>query len=598
MSGELEVSVASPARTLPSAVIHGVALLFALLGALALVTTGAQLSATIDEGNHLAAGLEWWQHRTYTSFTENPPLGRVAVSAVPYWTGMRLPPRAAWDPHTQSFFSTFWVGLDLLHATAAYQTNLARARLGVLPFYLLVVGVVWALAGGRRRPVGGLLAVGLTATLPSLVAHGGLATTDVPFLGMLLLALLALRRWFERPSPARVAWLGAALAGAVLAKFTTLVFFPVILLSLLAARRLAGLTARPSMGGGSLSVRALGAQAGVALVVATLVVWAGYRFSWGAVGDLPQASIGWFPILPPVGERGPLTRRLLAMRVPFPELFHGLLFLKAHADTGHIAFLLGETSRSGFRWFYPIAFLVKTPLPFLAVTLASLVPIVRGRHRVGGWWWSGLTLAAATILALSTGNRINLGFRHVLIILPLLAVASAGAVASVLSARTLTAGSRRALVAALAMALAIQGASTWGARPNLLGWFNPLAGGDPAGVLLDSDNDWGQDLLQLRRALASRQVPALSIAYFGNARQCAHGLPPLRALPPGRPTRGWIAISENFYRERNSNTLGPDPCDPRARYRPADLPLHPFAWLKAYQPVAIVGSSIRLYHVP
>jgi hypothetical protein len=572
-----------------AAVVHLGTASFALVGALALLATSSRWSTTMDEADHLATGLEWWQHGTYTMFTENPPLGRVAVAALPYWTGMRLPPRQAWDGHTQPFLASWWVGVDLLHGGAGYETNVARARLGVFPFYLIVLLAVWALADGRRRPVAGLLAVGMTATVPSLIAHGALATTDVPFLGMFLLAVLALRRWFERPTRGRAAWLGAALAGALLAKFTTLLFFPVLALAVVAGRRLAGQTALPAFE----RDRALVVQTAVVLGVAALLVWAGYRFSWGAVGDLPEAANGWFRILPPVSERSALTQRLLSMKVPCPELFHGMLLLRGHAAAGHTAYLLGETSRTGFRAFYPLALLVKTPLPFLAVTLAGMAAIAR---RKSGWWWSGLALAALGVLAVSTGNRINLGLRHVMLILPLLAVASAGALAATLS--SLAARARSLLAGGLAAALVIQAVGTWRAVPDLLGWFNPLAGRDPAAVLLDSDNDWGQDLLQLRQALQGRDVSALSIAYFGVARQCAHGLPPLRPLWPGRPTRGWIAISENYYRERNTIALTPDPCDPRASYRPGEVPPHPFAWLRAHQPVAIVGTSIRLYHLP
>jgi hypothetical protein len=46
----------------------------ALVGVVCLGHTRRALSGTFDEGNHLAAGLEWWQFGTYTLWTENPPL--------------------------------------------------------------------------------------------------------------------------------------------------------------------------------------------------------------------------------------------------------------------------------------------------------------------------------------------------------------------------------------------------------------------------------------------------------------------------------------------------------------------------------------------
>jgi hypothetical protein len=125
-----------------------------------------------------------------------------------------------------------------------------------------------------------------------------------------------------------------------------------------------------------------------------------------------------------------------------------------------------------------------------------------------------------------------------------------------------------------------------------------LAGRDPAAILLDSDLDWGQDLFALRREARARGVDALRIAYFGIAQLCRHGLPKLEPLVPGRRATGWIAISEEFYRERGFRQVLRDPCDMTTRYARDEIPPHPYAWLRAYQPVTIAGRSIRLYYVP
>jgi hypothetical protein len=90
----------------------------------------------------------------------------------------------------------------------------------------------------------------------------------------------------------------------------------------------------------------------------------------------------------------------------------------------------------------------------------------------------------------------------------------------------------------------------------------------------------------------------LKIAYFGTLRLCQHGLPHLEGLVPGKETTGWIAISENFYRHRNFFTLPKDPCDPKSTYLHKEIPPQPFTWLRRHTPLTIVGSSIRLYHLP
>jgi hypothetical protein len=65
----------------------------------------------------------------------------------------------------------------------------------------------------------------------------------------------------------------------------------------------------------------------------------------------------------------------------------------------------------------------------------------------------------------------------------------------------------------------------------------------------------------------------------------------------GKETTGWIAISENYYRHRNFFTLLKDPCDPKSAWKDDEIPPNSFAWLRKYTPVAMVGSSIRLYHL-
>ena len=581
----------------------------ALLGVVCLGHTRRALSGTFDEGNHLAAGLEWWQFGTYTLWTENPPLARLAVAAVPYLYGMRLPPRAAWEPKTHDWDRSWEVGTDLLYAGDGFERNLSRARLGTFPFFLLALASVWGLAGGRGRPAAGFVAVALTSTLPALIAHGALATTDVAFAGTFLLATLALWRWFEAPTTSRALAVGAATALALLCKFSTLVFFPSALLALCVARRLAKMPARPLRGDLPLGWRACAGQLALGALAGLLVTWAGYHFSFGRMDDLQPEVKGWLTILPPVTERRGFTGWLLHARLPMPELFHGLRFLAAHNHTGHDAYLLGKVSEHGFLAFYPIAFLVKTPLPFILLVLVALPAIfpparalpavfrpAGARRPPGEWQASAAALTALGILLVSLPSHVNLGIRHVFVVLPLLAVAIGRASEQALADR----GGRQRIAAAacLGALLVWQVGIALVAWPRELGYFNALAGAEPAKVLLDSDLDWGQDLFELRRQTQARGIDNLQIAFFGMLRLCQHGLPHLQALIPGRETTGWIAISENYYRARSSFMLLKDPCNPKSTYPDGEIPASSFAWLQRYTPVTIAGSSIRLYHLP
>ena len=387
---------------------------------------------------------------------------------------------------------------------------------------------------------------------------------------------------------------GAGAGLALLCKFSTVVFLPVAVLAFVVARRLARSPGRPLRDGRALAARALLGQAALGLAVGFLVTWAGYRFSVGRIDDLTPVVKGWLKLVPPPAERGALAAVFLHARLPMPELFHGFRFLAAHDADGHEAYLLGRISQHGFLAFYPIGLLVKTPLPLLALVLLAAPWLVRRRpERAVGL---ALALAAFGILLVSLRSHVNLGIRHVFVLLPLLAIAVARTADQGLSAWQ---GRPRTLAALVVAALVVlQAGIAVAARPRALGYFNALAGPDPAKVLLDSDLDWGQDLFALRREAQARGIDTLKIAFFGMLRQCQHGLPRLEPLVPSQPATGWIAISENYYRNRSTFMLLRDPCNIKSRYHEGEVPLGSFAWLESHEPVTIAGTSIRLYHLP
>jgi hypothetical protein len=149
--------------------------------------------------------------------------------------------------------------------------------------------------------------------------------------------------------------------------------------------------------------------------------------------------------------------------------------------------------------------------------------------------------------------------------------------------------------AALLWALAIP----FAAAPDYFPWFNALAERHPERVLIDSDLDWGQDLLRLERTLADRHADHVSIAYFGASELCRHRLPRLTWLRPREPAHGLIAISETFRRGIDGTYYrNGDPCD-RSQFVGTFVPdPKQYAWLDAHQPIARIGASILLYDIP
>ena len=537
------------------------------------VATYTALSHTVDEPTHIALGLEWLESRTQRVHPENPPVSRIAMGLGPYLGGHRLPPEGL-APRR---------GVEVLYGEGGYQRNLVLARLGALPFFLLAVFLVWRWAHQLAGPAAAFLAAGFFCTLPPVMGHAGLATTDVPFMAMFAWAMWTGLRWIESPTPGRTLHFGLALGGAMATKFSALLFCPPALgLAWLLRMLLPGSADR-----GSRPWRGwiLGGAGTVGLCF--LVLWAFYGFSIGRVASIPggqQVIAANFPDVDSLPRR--VMDFLSVTPLPAADALYGFLFLSNHSKMGHLAYLLGEESQRGFAAFYPVAFAVKTPGCFLLMLLAGALALARSAGSRSWQTWAPLVTAAA-VMATAMPTSIHMGLRHLLHIYPLLAVAVGVGGSALLRGRVRT--------GVVALLLLWQSAMVARDFPDYVASFNLLAGSEPGEVLVDSDLDWGQDVFQLREVCEQQDIEQLHIAYFGSVRLCDHGLPPLRWLQPGERVTGWVAVSEMYFRDHWHNTFD-DPCD-RSRRRVSTV-RGGYDWLAAYEPVALAGRSIRVYHIP
>jgi hypothetical protein len=572
----------------PTAALGALTIAFVLAAVAWTVASASALSMTFDEPHHLATGIEWWQFGTYRSWTENPPLPKVVTALGPYLAGVRLPG----DPATVR--SRPWsAGIDLLEDGGARVLMLARA--GTIVFLLITLGLTFVLAGGRKNILAAFLATALCATYPPLLGHAGLATTDIAAVATTLGFLFALDRFAEAPSRARAAGLGAALALACLCKLTALVLCAVLGLAWLCGRRVARGT---WLADGPRRWRALVVDLATAALAAFVVIWAGYRFSTGRLDDLPPMDYEGTPVLPPVAARSALVAWLCRLWLPAPEFWHGFLFLRAHDAHGHLAYLFGQTRDHGFRSFYLVGLLLKSPLPFLLLLAGAVLVTSRRAGRIAlGTRGGQAALAALAALAFSAIVTVNIGLRHLLIVVPLLAIFAARAIAPWLQALA----SRRARAAAgiaLGLLVATEVVVVSRARPELMAYFNPLAGREPGHALIDSDLDWGQDMLLLQRELHARQISTVHYGLFAIVNPCDPHWPKLVPLLPRQPVTGWIVLSEQFYRSGLHFSFRRPSCAPHVGYVFNEDPQDAFDWLKSLEPVARVGASLRLYYVP
>src|SRR5260370_24200674 len=170
--------------------------------------------------------MELLDRGVFTYERQHPPLARLAVAVGAYLLGARS--------HGASYIIDD--GLAILYTSGDYLQTLGAARLGVLPFFVVLVAITWAWGHREFGAVAGAAAALILVTTPPLLAHAGLATTDVPVAAACVSALFAFVRWLENPNASRSVIVGAATAFAITAKLSALAFLPVCFAAALALR--------------------------------------------------------------------------------------------------------------------------------------------------------------------------------------------------------------------------------------------------------------------------------------------------------------------------------------------------------------------------
>ncbi|MFF1401812.1 phospholipid carrier-dependent glycosyltransferase [Streptomyces sp. NPDC058294] len=197
-----------------------VVLLLAQMAA-AMVTTAVQQTPTIDEPVYVATAADYLHAHRVRYNPEHPPLGKLLIAA-----GV-----AVADPHYDPGFTGDQgeVGRRLLYASGNDPWRVMLwARLPVIALTLLCGLVAFAFAREVAGPAGGLVALALYTFSPDLIAHGSLATLDVPAAGFVLVSAWLVWRARRRPVPYLPA-AGAALGAAVATKMSALPAVPVLM---------------------------------------------------------------------------------------------------------------------------------------------------------------------------------------------------------------------------------------------------------------------------------------------------------------------------------------------------------------------------------
>gem|GEM_PF-681081 len=534
----------APRKTFSFAVI-----LFALVYAVLLFHSAAEENETVDEACHMAAGYSYWLKRDFRLNPEHPPLSKL-LSAIPL---LVLRPPFPEDATAWNNADEYRIGKEFLYASPDRLPELLLACRSVSILFTASFAVFlsfWARRYFRARVA--FLIFLFFILDPNIAAHARYVTSDIFLTVFFFLTCVFWYAWLS-DNRTRDLWRTAiSLALALASKFTAILLAPVLLLMWAFAR---WRTARDWP-------RALGILAGVPAVF-LFVLYAGDTRS--VAGDPLIALRLRAKNQPPSAWQ----------RIPVPAYywFRGIQLQSRHEHSGHRSYLLGNFSNSGFLSYFPVAFLVKTPTGTLFLTGALLLFCAARRKTLARCFSLPLALCIPLVFyfALAIVSRINIGIRHILLIYIFLYI-----LIGWLFERFCD---RRLPQIAILFAVFVNLLEAAHIYPHPLAFFNTVSGGPAAGprYLLDSNIDWGQGLIHLRKAMASRPHSCVALSYFGYA-ETNYYLPNTHAVPAtvadAKRQPCLIAVSVgNLYGD----------------------PFHPLRYLLDHDPVARPSYSIYLY---
>jgi len=566
-------------------VLAAVALLLALM---AVLSGGAarRESVTVDEIAHIGAGVSYLQKLDMRMNEEHPPLAK-ALAAIPLvLRGVHADySNVSWT-FSNKMFSAYlgeWVfGHWLIMRWNDPYSTVLWARVPMLSITLLL-GLAIYVCGSRLGDAwGGLLCLCVYVSMPAFLAFGPLVITDVAVALFWVLAVWQLPEMWRSPSRWTVIKFGLALAGAFLSKFSSgLLFFVFVAVAL--SLRWRGVPEQPT---DKAERRAWRRRAWRNLAKATL--WAAlfvylvyFVLSWNE----PTDSFSVVPHFP----ASPLLRRLL---MPLWKYLRGLLGF-AFSAASRPTYILGHAYPHGVWFYFPVLFVLKSPLAFLLLLYLTAVIATLLKSRSVGQpsgqlsaipggmelHWRAIWVSLVVFVAACMLNRLDISIRHFSVALALVVLLLAPLPRMLESLRRSNWRGARAAkwvtvgLAAASLATAVR------AYPNYFPFLNVLGMGRPGYLLVnDSNLDWNQALPEVENFVRQRGLNQILLDEYGFSEPAAY-VPQAQLWSCQQPSPAdggrWAVVSANNIAD-GSNCL----------------------WLMLYPHEALAGGSMYAIQLP
>ncbi len=576
------------------------------------VLNAAKDSAIYDETAHIPAAYSYLKFHELRLNPEHPPLIK-DLAALPLMF-MKLNFDTTQSFWTESPDGQWDAGRSLLYESGNNPDRIifwSRIPIVILSVVFGLFIFLWARQLGGKLV--GLFALSLYAFDPNILGHNHFVTTDLGIAAFIAFAFYFFLKFIKYPSWKNVAWAGLFLGLLQLAKFSSLVIFPIFAFAGI-VYPLVKINKDKTIANWKFRLKNLGEYVGKGLlifIISLLVVWLVYFLNFfNTPQEKYQQIINYNFNSTDYAVNNSLLTALgnnYFIR-PMGEYALGVLMVFKRVAGGNGVYYLEQVATKAFLSYFPVVFFLKESLAGLFFMLFALI---FGLSNLGKKSFQTLRLGIKTawekladflrtkIVYISmflfivlysyvsiTGN-LNIGFRHLFPILPFIYILTAKMVLDF--AKNVNNKKGDMLVdLSLVFIILFLISSTVFSYPSYTSYFNELAGGPKNGYrfVTDSNADWGQDLKRLKVFLDEHpEIGRIRVDYFGGG-DPAYYLG--RKYTPwhdySRPIEsGWYAISTNFLQG--------------SVYDKAKADNESYRWLKNLTPKYQIGTSILVYEV-
>jgi len=470
-----------------------------------------------DEPLQLKVGLMFWKTKQFILEPVEPPLARLITSLPVFLFGQKIMTGKLGEVYFYPRLVVIFIGCFFLIFFYKVLKEIFNEKLALLGTILFIFE-------------------------PNLLTHSHYNTTDFIFTALFfgVIYLLKKEKYWTSILPVSLGLLFATkVSGPVIFFFTG---FLLTLFSVSLRRRL-WLDFSTSLETTKKNIK----RTVLFLLIFFVAFWASYLFKIGpAISYQTEKAAKEYQYF--IFENKPFWLKIFNQPLPFIDYLATLKFGVQYQKAGFDAYFAGNHSKYGWWWYFPVVFLLKTPLPLLILFFTTMFSILRvSPDLVGTSREVPLKLFSTSsnnkqsllfsldssnnnlptffltpilaIMFLSLFLRINQGLRHILLIYPFLIIMA------VFGWKKLWRQGKKWHLVLCGLLIWYIGRTIY-FLPHPITFTNEfLSPAKSYQVLTDSNLSWGQELIAIRGWLKStnQQIiqstnQQISLFYFGNVK--------------------------------------------------------------------------------